>query len=126
MTSIMVKTSSGSPYFTPLLPPSYPLAVRNPYLSGTSPFVMGFGPCHSLLTLIPFQRDYLVVRLLTLPRISPSSGPGRSQAGLSLLVSKKAMNGQHIVYLGLVETMRVLRPLKWSAENIRQLVLFSL
>ena len=88
---------------------------------------MGLGPCHSLLTLIiPFQRGYLVVRLLTFPRLSPSSGPGRSQTGLSLPVSKKAMNGQHMVYLGLVETMRVLRPLKWSAENIRQLVLFSL
>lgn len=117
----MVKTSNGSPYFTPLLPPSY-LAVRSPYLSGTLPFAMGFGPCHSLLTLIPFQRGYLVVRLLTFPRISPSSGPGRSQAGLPLPVSKKATNGQHIVYLGLVETMRVLRPLKWLAENIRQLV----
>lgn len=28
--------ASGLPTFTPVLPPSYPLAVRNPYLSGES------------------------------------------------------------------------------------------
>lgn len=25
----------GAPTFNPILPPSYPLAVKNPYLSGT-------------------------------------------------------------------------------------------
>lgn len=30
-------TSSSAASFTPILPPSYPLAVRNPYLSGIVP-----------------------------------------------------------------------------------------
>lgn len=31
-------TSTSAASFTPILPPSYPLAVRNPYLSGIVPY----------------------------------------------------------------------------------------
>ena len=30
--------AAAAPLFTPILPPAYPLAVKNPYLSGMLPF----------------------------------------------------------------------------------------
>ncbi len=33
---IILQRAVSGPSYTPVLPPSYPLAVRNPYLSGES------------------------------------------------------------------------------------------
>lgn len=32
----LIDSTAAQAFFTPVLPPSYPLAVRNPYLSGKS------------------------------------------------------------------------------------------